>query len=716
VLALASAVPLLALTVTIGWLNWWNGQRSAQALAYGLGSAISAQVRLQLDQLLAAPRQVNSLNGRAIAEGRLNPDDFGQMGQTFISQMQVFPVGYINYGSQEGDYIGIERLDNGHLQLNITQRRLGPSRQFVYAIGPDGPETRPLQIIDPIPAATEEAWYRETVKAGHATWSSIYQWDDKPEVLSISYNQPVLHPDGRLRGVIGIDFTINQLNHRLARIWGGRPGALLITERNGMLVASSNGNTVETRPGQPPRRRRITESRNPLELEASRLLFRPRTAGQGLRLDEALIQRGKTNGSHGGLSTDGTFIEALPWSDRHGLNWLVLVIIPKQSLTAEIRQQTLLTSLLGLASLIVLLLLSNRITHWILSPLRELSGGAHQLGMAIRRSPGAPLQLRPRTVRGSAEEITVLGDALDNLISTFNGMVAALRRSGNRLERELQQKAAALDRASRREQEALEAGAARERFLGHLGRELLQPVADLRGATRLALGEQDAGHLAIQLARLDAAARSLERLAQSLRDRARIAEGTVVLRSEPVDLTQLLSSTVAILEPAARSRGRNLRWRLETGTPRLLHGDRERLSQVLEHLLARAIRVGGPGEIWIEGSAPRETGQSWLLLRIGDGGGDGDIERLRRCLSPSGPQACLDDPDPLEDLGLSVCGQLLTLMGGRATVEPRPDRGTVVSLQLPTSSPGSLAAAADLAGADPSGADPQAAAPWVDRP
>jgi signal transduction histidine kinase len=712
VLALASAAPLVALTVTIGALNWWNGQRSAQTLGFGLGSAISEQVRLQLDQLLAAPRQVNSLNVDAIAEGRLNPEDFEQMVQTFSSQMKVFSVDYINYGSQEGDYIGIERLDTGHLQLNITDRRLGPSRQFVYAIGPGGPEAQPLQIIDPIPSATEEAWYRETARAGQATWSSIYQWDDKPEVLSISYNQPVLRPDGRLRGVIGIDFTINQLNHRLARIWGRRPGVLLITERNGMLVASSSGNTVETKPGQAPRRRRITESSNRLEQEASRLLFHSLPAGQGLHLDEALIRRSQARGSARGLSTDSTFIDALPWSDRHGLNWLVLVIIPKQSLTAEIRQQTLLTTLLGLTSLIVLLLLSNRVTHWILRPLRELSEGARQLGVAIRRSPGAPLELTPGTARGSAEEITVLGEALDNLISTFNGMVAALRRTGNRLERELQQKAAALDRATRREQEALETSASRERFLGHLGRELLQPVADLRGATRLALSEPDPVRLADQLARLDASARSLERLAQTLRDRARIADGSIVLRSEPVDLPQLLDSTVAVLGQAARNHGQRLSWRLEPGTPQLFAGDRERLAQVLEHLLARAIRAGGQGEIWIEGSSPRDVGQSWLVLQIGDCGGDSDIERLRRCLTPPGRQACPDAPDPLEDLGLSVCGQLLALMGARVTVEHRAGRGTVVSLQLPI-----RATSPPIATAAPAGADSQGGAvPWEDRP
>ena len=131
----------------------------------------------------------------------------------------------------------------------------------------------PLQVYEQMSSATQEAWYAQTAKAGKAIWSSIYQWDDKPEVLSISFNEPVRYPDGRLRGVIGVDFILSQLNEKLARMWGKRPGLVVITERNGHLVASSNGNTMETSPGQTPRRRWIHQSLNPLEREVGQLLF-----------------------------------------------------------------------------------------------------------------------------------------------------------------------------------------------------------------------------------------------------------------------------------------------------------------------------------------------------------------------------------------------------------------------------------------------------------
>ncbi|MFM7268651.1 MAG: ATP-binding protein [Cyanobium sp.] len=686
-LALASALPLALLTLAIGTLNWWNGQRSAQALAYGLGKATSEQVRLQLDGLLADPRQINTLNSSAIGEGRLDPADFRQMGQTFISQMGVFPVSYINYGSQEGDFIGVERLENGRLQLNLTERRLGPSRQFVFAIGPAGPASTPLQVYDPIEPATREAWYTETARTGRPTWSSIYQWDDKPEVLSISYNEPLFHPDGRLRGVIGVDFTLSQLSSRLAAIWGRRAGLVLISELDGQVVASSAGSPVINRPGEPPRRRRLDQSSNPLEREATRLLFVPDPSGKALRLNRSMLQRSPgTAGTRQKLSTSNTFIAALPWSDSHGLNWLVMVIIPKQSLTATIQQQTLLTSLLGLLSLAVLLLLSTRLTRWILAPLEALSTTARELSATIRRSPGTPLRFEPRLGSGSAEEISTLGQAFNTLIQTFNGMVAAQRRSSNALERELEQKAAALDGATRREREAIQASASRERFLGHLGQELLQPVADLRGATRLARQETDGDRLQQHLDRLDGSSRRLERLARILRDHAGLADGALALSREPIDLGSLLESTVAELTPSARSRGLALHWRMAPETPAIVQANGERLRQVLELLISRGISASRQGGVALEASPLLEGRERWVRLQIHDNGSGVDADRLGRAFG--GPEELAAPPvdEQLSDLGLALSSRLVGLMGGHGAVEHRPGEGTTVTLQLPAGS------------------------------
>jgi signal transduction histidine kinase len=683
VLVLATALPLTLLSVGTGALSWWNGQRSAETLADALGNSISEQVRLQLDQLLNAPPQINALNGRAIAEGRLDPGNLSQLASTFISQMEVFPVGYINYGSQDGDYVGIERLDSGALRLNLMERRRGASRQFVYAIGPKGPASQPEKVYEQMEAATQEAWYAETAQAGRPIWSSVYQWDDKPDVLSVSYNEPVRYPDGRLRGVIGVDFILTQLNARLAHIRGQRPGQVLITERNGLLVASSSGNTIITSPGKPPQRRRIIQSANPIEREAGQLLFR--SGGAELRVRDDLVRRSTSQALNEQLSTRNAFVEVLPWNDRHGLDWLVLVILPRESLTGRIQEQTLQTTLLGLLTLAVLLLTTTRSTSWILRPLQQLSDTAQQLGHALRRSPGQPLMFQPELARGSASEIVTLSAAMGQLITNFNGLVAALRRSGNRLQREVEQKARALDQAIRNEQEARDASQARERFLGHLGEEMLPPLAALRGNAHQARAATESQNLHRRLEAIESSARQLEQLAHNLRSYASLGAGQWELRPNPFDPARLLADTVEPLRPLAEGKGLRLGWAVAAGTPGRLLGDGERLRQVLDHLLANAIRFSGNGEVMVQARLQQEGPEPELVLQVRDTGIGMDPQQVARLL---GEQGTMPTPPPIghaggAGLGLALCRRLMLLMEGEMEISSRPGEGTTITLTVP---------------------------------
>jgi len=679
-LVLATVLPLTLLSAGTGALNWWNGQRAAETLADALGHAISEQVRLQLNQLLTAPPQINALNARAIAEGRLDPGNLGALARTFIAQMRVFPVGYINYGNQEGDYVGIERLDNGELRLNLTDRSRGPRRQYVYSIGPEGPASQPEKVYEEMEPATKEAWYTETAQAGRATWSSIYQWDDKPEVLSVSNNEPIRHPDGRLRGVIGVDFILTQLNARLAAILGNQPGQVLIIERNGLLVASSSGGTILNSPGKPPRRRRISQSDNPLEREASRLLFLPGAAE--LRLKEDLVRRSTSPTLNEQLSTPHGFVEVLPWKDSQGLDWLVLVLLPRESLTGRIEEQTLQTTLLSLIALGVLLLSTTRITRWILRPLEQLSDTARLLGQALRRSPGQPLQFQPALASSSATEIVSLSEAIGQLIANFNGMVAALRRSGNRLQREVEQKARALELALRNEREAREASKARERFLGHLGEEMLPPLAVLRGSAHQARTATDPQDLRTRLEAIDTSAQQLEQLAHNLRSYASLGSGRTEASLHPFDPSLLLKNTVERWRPRAEAKGLSLGWSVAADTPGLLLGDGERLSEVLDHLLANALRFTHGGDVRVQARLQQEGPEQELVLEVRDTGIGMDPELVTTLVAQEGL-----GPAPARaggaGLGLVLCRRLMEVLEGAMVIDSRPGEGTTITITLP---------------------------------
>ena len=661
VLVLATSLQLTLLALGIGAISTLNNRRSLDALAGALGQSISEKVRRELDRLVEAPRLINQLNGEAIENGQLDPENFPQLRRTFQSQMGLFPVGYINYGNEQGEYLGIERLDHGSLQLNLMERSLGPRRQLVFDLGPAGPGPRPVQVYEDIGSAREEAWYRETVQRDRPTWSSIYQWDDKPHVLSISHNQPVRDRLGRLRGVIGVDLILSQLNTKLRAIWGQRPGVLLIVERDGLLVASSDGHTLAPGPaGQPPRRLRLDQSPDPRVKSAGALLLAQ--AGGG-RLP-ARPQR---------LTHAGSYLEVIPWSDRYGLDWLVLVLLPQAALADALQPHGWLPLLLYLLALSLAILVSARLTRWILRPLRRVSDAATQLADTVRRSPGETLSFQATAPPGSALELQSLGSAITTLVNTLNGLVTAQRRSGQRLLREVQQKERALELSRQSQQRSEASSEARQSYLAHLHQEILAPLSSVQGATLLALAEAGSEPVHRHLRAIEGATGELLELLALLEDSIDPAVLPGVdpeLEEEPFSLEQLLQEVSDLVAPQAQLRDRALTFTIAPGTVDLLVGDGRRLRQVLLQVLSAAIRPGGTGEIAL--TAATETAAEK------ERGGDDRRLRLRLTLRNPAPAG-----EPGGGLALAISRGLLEGMGGRLEVDAASDGHAAIRCWLP---------------------------------
>jgi hypothetical protein len=661
-LVLATSLQLSLLALGIGTISALDSRRSLEALAAALGRSISAQVRRELDILLEAPRLITRLNSAAIQTGQLDPENFPQLERTFSSQMEMFPVGYINYGNEAGEYLGVERLDDGRLRVNVMEAALGPRRQLVFDLRTGLRSSRPVHVYNDIGTAREEAWYRETVQRGRSTWSSIYQWDDKPEVLSISYNQPVRDRDGQLQGVIGADLILTQLNSRLRQIWGERPGLVLITERSGLLVASSDGQTVQAGPpGRPPRRLRLDQSPDPRLKKLGTLLLARADAG---RLP-ARFQR---------LSRDDTFLEVIPWADRHGLDWLVLVLIPRNALAASLQPHSWLPLLLYLLALTLAILVSARLTRWILRPLRRVTEEAVQLADTVRRAPGETLSFRAALPPGSALEIQSLGNAISTLVTSLNGLVTAQRRSGQRLLREVQQKEQALQLSLQSQQRAEASNEARQSYLAHLNQEIRTPLGFVQGTTRLALAEPVSDSVRSHLLAIDDATRRMLALLELLDDAVDLAalpEGGAEPQELPFSLALLLQELSDLVAAQAQRRGLALTFTILPGSVDALVGDLRRLRQALLQGMASAIRRGGPGVIALS-AATQAPGEGEASLP--------EDRRLRLRLLLRHPGA-LSEPGGM--LGLAIARALLEGMGGSLQVREEPGPHTAIAFVVP---------------------------------
>ena len=368
----ATTLQLLLVSGAVGGLAYFSGQRGGFGLAeaYRQQDAIT-DLSEQLSGRLAAPQLINSLNVLAIQQGQLSLNDFDAMGQRFWSQMQLFPVGYINYGSVRGEFLGVERLDSGAFVINedAFASPLGKGTMGVYAMGAKGQRGALLESIPGMSDSHEEAWYVETVKAGQATWSSIYQWEDKPEVLAIAFNQPLYGPGRQLLGVIGVDFVLSQLNTWLAEVWKDRNGFALIVERNGMVVASSRPGLTSTGTGSKTKRVRLEQLPDPL---AQATLRRLQEVG-GLATPSSLTST-QTVQYRG-----NTYLVGLhSWGQAEKLDWLLITALRSDQIVQASQRHALIALLLSLGAIATAVLVTIWVSDWLLAPLellRRRAGG-----------------------------------------------------------------------------------------------------------------------------------------------------------------------------------------------------------------------------------------------------------------------------------------------------------------------------------------------------
>ena len=434
-LALVSGLQLLLVTGSFATLSFSLGRRSGLEIseAYRQNASV-VELSTRLARQLNDPIWINQLNLVWLRAREGRHTDVEALAERFWNQMQVFPVHYINFGAADGAFVGLGRTASGELRLHEDTPRSGRGTMAVYAVQPGGRRGRLLERIPGMTALHQEAWYVDTAKAGKATWSAIYAWEDQPQVFSISYNAPLYGPQQRLLGVVGVDVVLSQLSHWLQSVWRDRRGLALIVEPDGDLVASSIPSYTLTRQDTAVRRSNLLGLPVPLVRALTRQYFRPRPAG-GLQLradslaPEARPLRVTIAGQPYTLS-------AVPWGRDEGLNWILLTALASDPGTTAAERLILLALLASAAAMALAVLLTSRQIRALLQPLRQLELASERLSRALPATTlgagHANLHFASGISAAAGEELTSLDRALHDLVERYNSLTTSLRQARER--------------------------------------------------------------------------------------------------------------------------------------------------------------------------------------------------------------------------------------------------------------------------------------------
>lgn len=311
----------------------------------------------------------------------------------------------------------------------------------------------------------------------------------------------------------------------------------------------------------------------------------------------------------------------------------------------QVRNLTILLSLFFLSSLVALGVLFE---NWVVRRVTLLATAARQLAMG-NYSASIP--------EASNDELGVLTDS-------FRSMRITIRDNEEKL-------IASRDKAQR-------AADAKSRFLAMMSHEIRTPLNGVIPSAELLLEGELSEDQAQLVGTIHESGKSLKTIINDILDISKLDEGKLTIRKEEFSIDGVMRSVAGIFEGAARQKGLSLKVDIGPNLEGLVIGDEDRIRQVLANLVGNAVKFTSAGQITLRAeSSHSDARKTEVIFEVEDTGIGiakedlgGIFERFSQVDNRSNREY------QGSGLGLSICRQLVTAMGGDLAVESTLKKGS----------------------------------------